>query len=78
MLVGSVAGSVELDLWKKDITVALTLEKAEAPIASSVRAKKAGIADRTKKNLASKTASSSMGQKVLVCRDYHSHSRSGD
>lgn len=68
VLVGSVSGAVELDMWKKDLAVSVTLEKVEAPVSSAVRAKKAGIADRTKKNLVTKTAGSSLGQKVCMVR----------
>lgn len=64
LFAGSVGEEKEIESWKKDLESSSSKEHADHPFISAKR-KKEGVMSRAKKNLASKTASSPIGKKVM-------------
>jgi len=62
---GRCAGEPELNSWKKALEEALAKEKSDPPTLVAQKAKKKGIVERSKDRAASKTATSTLGKKVM-------------
>jgi hypothetical protein len=65
LFVGACSNEAELNSWKKDLEAALTKDHVDAPTVLQEKKKKEGAMSRAKKNIASKTATSALGKKVM-------------
>jgi len=65
LFIGACSNEAELTSWKKDLEAALTKDHVDAPAILNEKKKKEGAMSRAKKNIASKTATSALGKKVM-------------
>jgi len=65
LFIGSLANDNELQQWKKDIEAAALKDHVDPPAVIAEKRKKDGVMARAKKNMASKTATSGLGKKIM-------------
>jgi len=65
LFVGSCSAESELKAWISALEKALPLEKSDPPTVVAQKSKKQGVMNRVKKRAASKTATSTLGKKVM-------------
>jgi len=65
LFIGSCSADTDLKAWTASFDKALILEKSDPPTVVAQKSKKQGVMNRVKKRAASKTATSTLGKKVM-------------
>jgi len=65
LFIGSCSAETDLKSWISTLEKSVSLEKSEPPTVVAQKAKKQGVINRVKKRAASKTATSTLGKKVM-------------